>query len=139
MKHVAVLGLRWLFGLFYAVVDAVALVFWSQGKTLVNPDNNERELAFAAALSATGFMDALIFATCCVGGLLVLIRRTTPLGLAVLAPLIAGIFLYHVFLSKEPVIGNAQLALFLVLVWLHRSAYRPLWNYSRRDDGRLSE
>lgn len=121
--------IRWVFGLFYACMGAAALTFHLMDKPFVTPVNNAQEYAFTTAIKASGFVDPLITLTCLVGGILVLIRRTTPLGLAILTPLIFGIFLYHLVLSKSLVIGNVQLALLLVLVWFHRAAYRSLWNY----------
>ena len=127
--NTAISGLRWVFGLFYACMGAVSLTFRLLGKPFVTPVNNAQEYAFASALTASGFVDQLITLTCLVGGVLVLVRRTTPLGLAMLTPLIVGIFLYHLALSKSLVIGNVQLALLLVLVWHYRASYRSLWRY----------
>lgn len=141
MSNILAAVLRWIFGLFYVAVGTVAFGSRLLGKPFVTPINNEQEHAFAMALSASGFMEPLISAACLVGGLMVLFRRTTPLGLAVLAPLIAVIFLYHFVLSGSWLIGAVQLALLCVLAWLHRSAYHALWNYSsgasatRRDPG----
>ena len=129
MTNILAAVVRWIFGLFYVAVGTVALASRMLGKPFATPINNEQEYAFASALTASGFMDPLVSAACLVGGLLVLVRRTTPLGLAVLAPLIGVIFLYHLVLSGSPLIGALQLALLFVLAWLHRSAYRPMWNY----------
>ena len=125
----AISVIRWLFGLFYGGMGAVSLAFRLLDKPFVTPVNNAQEYAFASAMSASGFVDPLITLTCLVGGILVLVRRTTPLGLAVLTPLIAGIFLYHLVLSNSLVIGNVQLALLLVLLWHYRASFRLLWRY----------
>jgi len=129
MKSVLAGVVRWVFGLFYTVMGAVSLTFRLLDKPFVTPANNAQEYAFASALTASGFIDPLISATCLVGGLLVLVRRTTPLGLVVLAPLVTVIFLYHLLLSGSPAIGAVQLVLLLALAWVHRGAYRPLWSH----------
>lgn len=129
MKNVFVGVVRWGFGLFYTGMGAVSLTFRLLEKPFVTPVNNAQEYAFASALTASGFIDPLISITCLFGGMLVLIRRTTPLGLVVLAPLVTVIFLYHLILSGSPAIGAVQLVLLLALAWLHRGVYRPLWSY----------
>ena len=128
-SSVAVGFARWVFGLFYVAVGTAWLVLAAMGKPFPQPINNAGEHAFVQALTASGFIDPLVAATNLIGGLLVLIRRTAPLGIAILAPVVVVIFLYHTILSGSAIVGSVQLIYLAVLAWLHRSAYRPLWQY----------
>ncbi|MFT3756847.1 MAG: hypothetical protein QM769_13075 [Pseudoxanthomonas sp.] len=126
---VATAILRLLFGAFYAYIGGSWFVHQIIGKPWVTPPEPERAKALTSALTSSGLVDPLIAATCLVGGLLLLFRRTTPLGIAVLAPLVFGIFLFHLFLTGGWAWGSIHLGLLLVLAWLHRSAFKPLWSY----------
>lgn len=123
---VATLILRWIFGLFYVYVGAAWFTFLILGKPWVEPETHEAAKAFAAALTASGFADPLVSVTCLVGGSLLLVGRTAPLGIVVLAPLVTVIFLFHLFLSHAWPWGTANLAVLLLLAWQYRRAYRPL-------------
>lgn len=103
MMRTLTMLLRWIYGLFYASIGS--------------------------AVSASGVFDVAIATTCLLGGLLLLPQRTAPLGIAVLAPLVTGIFLFHVFLTGAWPWGCIHFGLLLVMAWLHRSAFRPLWNH----------
>jgi hypothetical protein len=121
--------LRWLYGLFYAYVGASWFVHRLIGKPWVTPPEPPLAKAITSAFSASGVVDPFIAAACLAGGLLLLVRRTAPLGIAVLAPLVTGIFLFHVFLTGGWVWGTLHFLLLLALAWLHRSAFRPLWRH----------
>jgi hypothetical protein len=47
------------------------------------------------ALTESHFMDPLLAIACLFGGRALLSRRTAPLGIAILAPVVAVIFLFH--------------------------------------------
>lgn len=128
MKSVAAVA-RWIFGSFYAFTGASWFAHRLMGKPWVTPEETEAAGALTAALSASGIVDPLIAATCLVGGALLLVRRTAPLGVVVLAPLVGGIFLFHLLLNQSWVWGTLHLGVLLALAWLHRSAYAPLWRY----------
>lgn len=121
--------LRWLFGLFYAYVGGSWFVHWIIGKPWMTPDEPAPAKALTTAFAASGLVDPLIATTCLVGGALLLVRRTAPLGIAMLAPLVCGIFLFHLLLTGGWIWGSLHLGLLVVLAWLHRSAYRLLWSY----------
>jgi uncharacterized membrane protein YphA (DoxX/SURF4 family) len=62
-----------------------------------------------------------------IGGFLLLFNRFVPLTLAVLAPIVINIFLFHLFVDPSLL----PLAVLLVvletyLLWNHRQRYRPL-------------
>ncbi len=129
-KLIAVM--RWLFGLFYVYVGGSWFIHWMLGIPWVVHEETPPARALTTALSASGIVDPLIAATCLVGGLLLLIRRTAPLGIVVLFPLVAGIFLFHLLLNQNAAWGTFHLAWLLVLAWWHRAAYRPMWNHGVR-------
>lgn len=127
--RVAMLILRWIYGLFYAGVGGAWFVHKLIGKPWVTPPEPPKAKAITSAFADSGVVDPLIAATCLAGGLLLLYKRTAPLGIAVLAPLVCGIFLFHVFLTGGLLWGSIHFAVLAVLAWWHRSAFKPLWNY----------
>ena len=89
------------------------------------PTADPEALALLDANRATFSMD-LAQASFIVGGLALMIGRTAPLGIAVLAPTVAWIFLFHLTLSGDVVWGSLWFAGWLILAWWHRDAFRPL-------------
>ena len=84
--------------------------------------------AFFGALFATGYMVPLIFATQLLGGVLLLIGRLVPFALALLAPVIVNIFLFHIFLDPGGIpLAIAVAVLELFLAWSYRTAFVPLF------------
>jgi hypothetical protein len=133
--NVASAILRWLLGIFYGYIGGSWFVHQIIGKPWLTPPEPERAKALTSALSSSGLVDPLIAATCLLGGLLLLLRRTAPLGIAVLAPLVVGIFLFHLVLTGDWIWGSLQMGLLAILAWLHRSAFRPLWSYGPTRSG----
>lgn len=127
--RIALLILRWLYGLFYVYVGGSWFVHLLLGKPWVTPPEPPLAKAITTAFSASGVFDVAIAVTCVVGGLLVLAQCTAPLGIAVLVPLVTGIFLFHVCLTGGWLWGSLHFGVLLVLAWVHRSAFRPLWHY----------
>ena len=87
-------------------------------------------VAFTAALFATGYMGYLVAVVQLVSGLLLLAGRFVPLALAMLAPMVVNILLYHVFL--EP--SGMGMAVFVVaaelgLAWAYRDRFRSMLQY----------
>jgi hypothetical protein len=84
-------------------------------------------VAFAVALMGTGYMFPLIKGTETLVGFLLLANRFVPLALALLAPVVVNIVLFHAFLSPSGLgIAIVVAALQLFLAWTHRSAYRSM-------------
>jgi uncharacterized membrane protein YphA (DoxX/SURF4 family) len=84
-------------------------------------------MAFAGALMQTGYMFPLIKGTEVVAGALLLCNRFVPLALALLAPVVVNIALFHALLAPEGgVIAASVLALELYLAWAHRRAFAPM-------------
>ena len=84
-------------------------------------------LEFFLGLAATGYMLPLLYVTQATAGALLLVGLYVPLALAMLAPVIVNIFLFHVFLAPE----GLPLAIMLVafegsLAWAYRDAFAPM-------------
>lgn len=100
------------------------LNFWL--KLIPVPPASGQAGAFLGAMFVSGYL-AVIKALEVVGGLLVLSRRSLPLGLLVLGPIIININLYDLFLSKgfnPPALLAAVLSLFLL--WTERNRFAAL-------------
>jgi len=58
-------------------------------------------LQFFGGLAATGYMLPLLFGTQALGGALLILGLYVPLALALLAPVLVNIFLFHVFVAPS--------------------------------------
>ena len=120
MKY-AVISVRVLLGLTFAVFGSNAFLHF-----IPMPPMQGLPGQFIGALFGSGYIYA-IAGVQVVGGLLLLIGRFVPLGLALLVPVIVNIMLYHIFLDPSGLsmaIFISVLALFLL--WVHRDRFAPL-------------
>lgn len=88
----------------------------------------EKALNFATALAESGYMMPLIGLTLLVSGLLLVLNRFVPLALLFLAPFFVNSLCFHLFLEHSglpPAIVFSALVVYLA--WVHRAAYRPLF------------
>jgi uncharacterized membrane protein YphA (DoxX/SURF4 family) len=82
---------------------------------------------FFGALMRTGYMIPLIFTAQTLGGALLLLNRFVPLALALLAPVVVNIILFHAFLAPSGLpIASVVVVLELYLAWCHRKAYQHM-------------
>ena len=84
-------------------------------------------LEFFLGLAATGYMLPLLYVTQATAGALLLVGMFVPLALAMLAPIVINILLFHVFLAPT----GLPVALMLVafefsLAWAYRDAFAPM-------------
>lgn len=86
------------------------------------------------AMAESGFMNPLLCLCCTVGGAALCFKRSSPLGLVVLAPLVIVIFFFHIIITKDYWWGALNLALLLALSWHFRRGLEPLWAYSTAED-----
>ena len=121
--NLAMTLLRILFGGWFAFWG-IAPLFGVAPPPTTQPD----ALALLEANRGT-FSMTLAHASFIIGGILTLIPRTAPLGLAVLAPTVAWIFLFHMTLTASYAWANFWLASFVILLWWHRDAYRAMIAY----------
>lgn len=90
---------------------------------------------FFGALMKTNYMIPLIFTTQTIGGALLLVNRFVPLALALLAPVVVNIILFHFFLAPSGLpIAAVVLALELFLAWSHRAAFRSMLAFRSKPD-----
>jgi uncharacterized membrane protein YphA (DoxX/SURF4 family) len=84
-------------------------------------------VAFNTALYATGYMVQLLSAVQVVSGVLLVVGRFVPLALALLAPVVVNIFLFHVFLEPAGMaMGLLVVAAEIGLAWAYRDKFRPM-------------
>lgn len=107
-------------------VDGFAFMF--RGAHLIHPPTSPAGLAFEAALKDAGFLWPLMKTIEFLGALLLLSNRAPALGLALLAPIMAVIVLFHAVLNPE----GLPLALVLIvtgglILWVQRARYAALF------------
>jgi hypothetical protein len=111
------------------VFGLVLVVFGLNGflQFLPQPAPPEAAGKFAGALFATGYMFPLIKGVEVVVGALLLSNRFVPLALALIAPNVVNILLFHIFLAPGGIgLALIVLALELYLAWAYRDAYAPM-------------
>lgn len=122
--------LRAIFGGFFVIMGLAAI--GSLFGLTAPPDQPTRAAQdFTDALTASGFMDPLLGASFVAGGAFLQVKRTVPLGLAVLAPSVAVILFFHLLLSGQFVWGAVVSGLYAALAWHYRDGFAPLWSYRR--------
>jgi len=92
-----------------------------------NPPMPDKAGAFMGALAATGYMFPLIKGIEVIAGALLLSNRFVPLALAILAPNVVNIVVFHAVLAPGGLgIALFVLALELFTTWSYRDAYAPM-------------
>ncbi|RYZ43396.1 MAG: DoxX family membrane protein [Myxococcaceae bacterium] len=87
----------------------------------------EGAMAFSKAMMDTGYLFKLVKGTEVLVAVLLLTNRFVPLALALIAPVLVNIFLFHAFLAPEGVgLAVVLLAIEISLAWSYRAAYRPM-------------
>ena len=85
---------------------------------------------FQQALFETGFVIPLLALNYIVSGAALMFRRTAPLGVAIIAPIILVIFFTNTVLDSAWMWGTAHAAIWLALAWKYRSAFIPMWSFT---------
>jgi putative oxidoreductase len=94
-----------------------------------NPPEPAAAGDFLGALFRTGYFLPLIGATQVVAGVLLLIGLMVPFALALIAPVVVNIFLFHLFLAPAGLpVALVVVVLELILAWMHREAFAPLFS-----------
>jgi hypothetical protein len=84
-------------------------------------------MAFMGALAATGYMFPLIKGVEVIGGALLLSNRFVPLALAIVAPNVVNIVLFHAILAPGGLpVALIVLALEIFTAWSYRNAYASM-------------
>ena len=122
MKSKLVLAARILLGLIFFVFRLNFFFHF-----LPQPPPPPAAAAFAGAMFATGYLFVLLKVVEVASGLLLLIGRFVPLALALLAPVVVNIIMFHAFLAPAGLpVPILVLALELGLAWSYRDAFRPM-------------
>ncbi len=112
------------------ILGLMFLVFGLNGFLHFLPQPKEMPagaMAFFGAMMNTGFMIPLVFVTQTLVGVLLLVNRFVPLALALIAPVIVNIILFHAFLAPSSIgLGVVVLVLELYLAWAYRRSFRPM-------------
>lgn len=83
--------------------------------------------AFMQALENTGYLLPLIYSSQIVAGLMLLARRFIALALLLLAPIVANILLYDLFLNPSGLaIGFLIGAMYAAILFDHRQKFIPI-------------
>jgi uncharacterized membrane protein YphA (DoxX/SURF4 family) len=91
------------------------------------PAAPDKAVAFLGALAATGYMFPLIKSVEVIGGALLLSNRFVPLALALVAPNVVNIVLFHAVLAPGGLaVALFVLALELFTAWSYRDAFAPM-------------
>ena len=122
MKSKLVVGARILLGLIFFVFGLNFFLHF-----IPQPPMPQAAGAFAGAMFATGYLFVLLKVVEVTAGLLLIVGRYAPLALALLAPVVVNIILFHAFLAPSGMpLALVVLALELYLAWSYRKAYRPM-------------
>lgn len=113
---------RLVLGFVFLVGAIDGFAFIATGAHLVHPPTSERGLAFEAALQSAGFLWPLMKTVELIGAVCLLTHRAPAFGLALLAPVMAVVVLFHGFLNPE---GAPIAALLVVCGALLLRAYAP--------------
>ena len=125
---------RWIFSLWYLASGATWLITHALGRGTAHHEVAPAAAAFQMALAQSQFMDPLLALACVIGGAALLVRRTWPLGIVILAPVVIVIFLFHLVLTGKWIWGTLNLVWFAALAWYCRRAFAALWHYPQTPD-----
>lgn len=92
---------RLLLGLIFLAGAIDGFAFILGGSHLIHPPTTERGLQFEEALKASGFLWPLMKAVELIGAVCLLSNRAPALGLALLAPIMAVVVLFHGVLNPQ--------------------------------------
>jgi uncharacterized membrane protein YphA (DoxX/SURF4 family) len=111
------------------VLGLIFVVFGLNGffVFITPPEHTPTGGAFINLLVSTGFIyvEKVLEVT---GGSLLLLNQYVPLGLAILAPIVVNILLYHLFMERYTLIAGATLfLLWAFLAWAYRKNFAPLF------------
>jgi putative oxidoreductase len=115
--------LRSLMGLIFVVFGSNLFLHF-----IPNPPEPPAAGDFFMALFKTGYFIPMLGATQMVSGVLLLTGMMVPFALVLIAPVIVNIFLFHAFLAPGGLpLGIVVVALEVILAWMHREAFVPLF------------
>ena len=110
------------------IFNVVAWNFFLRFFSIPAPPEGSPPALFLGAMIPTGYF-AFVKVLEIIGGILVAIPRTRPLGLLTLGPIVVNILCFHTFLTKGAGLVGLPLlvaALALFLLWTERAVYSRL-------------
>ena len=125
LKKYLLIGARLIFALWYFGVGIIGFATNDAVK-----DAAQASTSLEKVMAETGFMNPLLCLACLAGGGAMLFRRTTPLGIVILAPLVIIIFCFHMVITKSYLWGSLNFFLLAALAWQYRRGFEPLWRYT---------
>jgi hypothetical protein len=125
----ALTGLRWLFGAFFFATGVAIAIHVTTGMGGPPTQPTAAAKALDDALQASHIIDPLLAVSFLGGGGALALRRTTPLGLVLLAPAVAVIALFDTVLAGVPAVGLGVAAIWGVLALRFFDAFSGLWTY----------
>jgi hypothetical protein len=119
---------RVLLGLIF-LVSAVDGFWWlATGVNLIHPPTSPRGVVFEAGLRDSGFFWPFLKAINLTGGLSLLANVVPAFGLALIAPVMAVIVLFHLTINPQGLpIAMLLLVLGSMLLWAYRDRYAALF------------
>ena len=121
---------RWIYSIFFLLIGAHSLLMYAGILPAMDYSGSPEIVAFEEAIFSTGFIGPIMAVTYFSSGILMLFKRTTPLGLVLLAPFVLVILFTHLMLNGKPPLGIIIAFLWGLISWQFRKAYIPMWNYS---------
>jgi len=130
LKKYIPVAARIVFALFYFYVG----VKWFALHGLGDPvkDAVAASTVLESAMAQSRFMNPLLAFGCLLGGAALFFRRTAPLGIVLLAPIVIIIFFFHLVVTGIWPWGALHLIWLTALAWHFRRGFDPLWNYPQR-------
>ncbi len=119
------LAARLIFALYYFGVGVIGFCTNDAAK-----DAAKAATPLEKAMAESLFMNPLLCLACLVGGGAMLFRKTTPLGIVILAPLVVIIFCFHMVITKSYIWGSLNLILLAANAWQFRRGFDQLWDYA---------
>lgn len=120
---------RWVYSVFFFLIGAHALLVSAGILPHSEYPGSPESKAFAEAVFSTGFIGPIMSITYVASGILMLFKRTAPLGIVLLVPFVVVILFTHLMLNGNPVFGIILASLLGLFAWQFRKAYQPMWNY----------
>lgn len=118
---------RVLLGLLFLVSAADGFWWMATGAHFIHPPISERGVVFEMALQNSGFFWPLLKSVNLVGGLSLLLNIAPALGLALIAPVMAVIVLFHLAINPQGIpVAVILVVLGGLLVFAYRERYAAL-------------
>ena len=102
------------------------------------PPPSELARQYFTVMAVTKYLH-FVFALQLVGGVLFLFKRTTPLALVIIGPILVNILLFHSLMNPEGIVpGLVASAFWPVVFGRYFDVFSPIFVGARREDARQS-